>query len=334
MGLSTGAFYKRTAFRVLVSLALLVVCALLIDLKEVGEVISKVDPLYFIAALIINILGTVVIRAWIAYITTSASGLFLGFIELIRINLVARFYTIVLPRGGAAAVRWHHYRKGGDGHTAAALLLFENLISVWTLLVSATIILILEMQAAGPLSEIIFYVSFMGAVTVSVILMPFLHVRSMELCRSLLKLGLNKKWPGLSVVSRFLDSVMAYQKISRTRIIGLVAVSFAGYLMFVVSAWLLAEGMAVAVGVAAIAWVRSVTLLVALLPVTVAGIGLREGVMIALLQEYGVSASAAFAYAIASFSIQVFIGVMGAFIEGWKIFRGRTSGLERSGGGV
>ena len=87
----------------------------------------------------LNALGTVLIRAWTAHLTTSASGLVLGYGELVRINLIARFYTLILPRGASTAIRWQRYRRGGSGFDAAALLLFESLVSVFILFLTAAV---------------------------------------------------------------------------------------------------------------------------------------------------------------------------------------------------
>jgi hypothetical protein len=316
-----------------VSASLLLGCFYLIDWRELARALSGIDPWYFVLAFLLNTIGTVFVKAWIAHVATQATGLVLGFVDLVRINLIARFYTIALPRGGAAAIRWHHYRKGGDGHAAAALLLFENLVSVLTLFLSAALVLLIEYDSGGVMAEVLLPISWIGAVATLMVLLPFLHVRSAEVFRRLLRPFLNKPGWISDRLSMFLAAIIAYHALPARKVGTILIASALGYGFFVLSAWVLAEGMELGVGLAAIAWVRSVTLLVALVPITVAGIGLRESMLIALLRDYGVSPSAAFAYAVASFAIQLLLGFMGAVLEVVRMFSGRDVTSSKESGG-
>src|SRR5690606_34739069 len=130
----------KTWLRVIASVALLAICLASFDASELLQAVKGISLVHFLLAFLLSAVGTVLVRAWIARMTTSASGLSLDWWSLVRINLVARFYTIILPRGASAAIRWHHYRSGGSGHAAAALLMFENLVSIGTLFASAALL--------------------------------------------------------------------------------------------------------------------------------------------------------------------------------------------------
>lgn len=323
--LRSAAPWLRTVFSIL----LLLICIKIVDADELGKVLAETDPLYFLFAFIVNVAGTVLIRAWIAHLTTRSSGLKLGFVDLIRINLIARFYTIALPRGVSAAIRWQHYRSGGSGHAAAALLMFENLISVFTLFFSAALILWLESGSAGRFGQALLPVVCLGTLFSGLLLLPFVNRRFGLLMKRMLQPLLRKQGWFTVMLERLYSAVVDYHTIPLQRIILIFLASIAGYLLFILSAWILMEGMMLGISFAAIAWIRSVTLLIALLPVTVAGIGLREGAFIALLSDYGVSASAAFAYALASFAIQLVIGLIGAGLEATRVLRaGNPAGID------
>lgn len=310
----------RWWLRVGISLGLLGLCLGFIQFDELARALVRTDPWLFAAAFAVNVVGTILVRAWIAYLTTQASGLVLSFPELIRINLIARFYTLALPRGAAAAVRWHHYRKGGSGHAAAALLVFENIVSICTLFLSAAVILSLEGSAAGPAGRLLLPVCWLGVAASVLALLPFLNTRCDSILRRLLQPVLKRPGRIADLIGRLLEAVSSYRGIPRRRVGLIVLVSLCGYLLFVLSAWLLAQGMVLEVELAEIAWIRSVTLLVALLPITVAGLGLRETTLIALLRDYGVTPSLAFAYAMASFGIQVLLGAVGGALETRRAF--------------
>ncbi|MEX2524956.1 MAG: lysylphosphatidylglycerol synthase transmembrane domain-containing protein [Gammaproteobacteria bacterium] len=309
-----------TLSQVLVSLLLLLLCLYVVDFEKLFITLNQIHPGLFLLAFLINVCGTVFVRAWIAYLTTHASGLQLGYPELLRINLIARFYTIALPRGAAAAVRWHHYKIGGSGHAAAALLVFENLISILTLFISAGLILLYESDKTGGPAGILLPVSWGGAIASTVMLLPFLHKASAVFLENILRPLSRRHGYMKSLIEKLFQAVNDYQNISGAKILGICVFSLFGYALFILSAWILAEGMGLGLGLLAIAWIRSLTLLVSLLPITVAGVGLREGTIILLMQGYGVDASVAFAYALASFAIQLLIGLMGAIAEAFRVF--------------
>lgn len=321
----------RSWLRIGASIALLILCLSLVDPAVFVQTITQMQPEYVLSAFGLNLIGTVLVRAWVARMTTRASGLLLSFEELVRINLVARFYTIALPRGASAAIRWQWYRKGGSGHAAAALLMFENLVSVFTLFTSAAIILLIESTYTDGMGQILLPVAWLGTLFSTIVLLPFIHKPSAVLARRLLQPLLKRPGRLSSLVERLYAAVIDYQSISVRQICVIFFASALGYIFFVLSAWVLAEGMVLDLSFTAIAWIRSVTLLLALMPVTVAGIGLREGAFIVLLREYGISTSTAFAYAVALFAIQIMLGLLGAVLEMSRVLiGGRRSGEKSS----
>lgn len=316
-------WYRRLTVKIIVSASLLLLCLGFVKPAELAVALEGIGFWYFAVAFALNLIGTVFVKAWVAYMTTRASGLRLRFVALVRINLVARFYTIALPRGASAAVRWHHYRQGGCGHAAAALLVFENLVSVFTLFFGAAFVLSLEAAHAGALAQGLLPVAWLGVFGAMAALLPFLHRASARRFRYLLQPLVQRPGRLGAMVGRFLEAIDRYHSITARQVGWIFFASAVGYVFFVLSAWVLAISMSLGVGLLAIAWVRAVTLLVALVPVTVAGIGLRDGALIVLLRDYGVSPGTAFAYAIASFAIQLLLGLLGALIEALRVFRGQ-----------
>ena len=92
--------------------------------------------------------------------------------------------------------------------------------------------------------------------------------------------------------------------------------SLAVHAVGTVATWLIARSIEVDVPVLTIAWVRSVGLLAAGLPVSIAGLGVREGLYVVLLGSYGVAAPEALALSLISFGVVVFgMGLLGAALE-------------------
>ena len=71
-----------------------------------------------------------------------------------------------------------------------------------------------------------------------------------------------------------------------------------------------------------IGWTRSAAILVAILPVSLAGLGLREGAFVLLLAPYGIAPADALAYSLLAFTTTVLaIGLIGGVVEAFRLLR-------------
>jgi glycosyltransferase 2 family protein len=72
-----------------------------------------------------------------------------------------------------------------------------------------------------------------------------------------------------------------------------------------------------------IAWTRSAAMLLAILPVSVAGLGLREGALVLLLAPYGVTPADAMAFSLTAFaSTTLAAGLLGGLFEARRLLSG------------
>jgi uncharacterized membrane protein YbhN (UPF0104 family) len=79
---------------------------------------------------------------------------------------------------------------------------------------------------------------------------------------------------------------------------------------------LVASALDLDLSLATVGWTRAAAMLVAILPVSIAGLGVREGVLVLLLAPYGISAADALAYGLLAFVVSVLVpGLAGAIVE-------------------
>jgi len=322
----------KQAARVAVSAGLLFACFWMVDFGDLGAAMRGVDPWLFALAFVLNGLGTVAVRAWIAHLVADASGVKLGLGPLLRINFVARFYTLVLPRGAAAAVRWKQYSNGSRPMAASALLLFETVTSIATLFGSAAILLTLDAGETGRLGQALLPISWAGFMLSCVLLLPFVNEGSAQFAGTVVARLFRRSPAAGSLLDRFVLTIANYRHVPRRTLLAVTGASLAGYVLFVLSAWVLIAGMGLELGLVAIAWIRSVTLLLALVPITIAGIGVREGSFIALLGVYGVPPSQALAFSFTTFAIQLLLGLIGALLELARAIRGPAGAAPTTDG--
>jgi hypothetical protein len=82
---------------------------------------------------------------------------------------------------------------------------------------------------------------------------------------------------------------------------------------------MLAQALDLETGLVSMGWIRSCILIPTILPVTVAGLGLREGASILLLGLFGVSEDRALAFGLLIFAVTALaVGMVGGLLESWR----------------
>jgi len=84
----------------------------------------------------------------------------------------------------------------------------------------------------------------------------------------------------------------------------------------------LGAGLGMSVSFAAMGWVRSVVVLITVLPISIGGLGVREGALVFTLQAYGVASHEALALAILIFATTILApGLLGGILEAIRSLR-------------
>ncbi len=117
-----------------------------------------------------------------------------------------------------------------------------------------------------------------------------------------------------------LNSFMAMPKESLFR---MLTVSVLSHVFGVASYVALAASLDLNIGLFAIGWIHSAMILATMLPVSVAGLGLREGAALLTLTAYGITAEEALAFSLLVFTVTtLLIGLLGGMMEGWRFLTG------------
>ena len=107
-----------------------------------------------------------------------------------------------------------------------------------------------------------------------------------------------------------------------------LAVQLTGSIGFFV--W--AQALGSPVGLAEVTWARACYTLVLLLPITFAGLGAREGVLILLLRPYGVTAADAVALSFIQLGGTFILAILGGIFEFRNFWRRRAEAADETDG--
>lgn len=241
------------------------------------------------------------------------SAIKLRLVDLILINFTVRFYTMVLPSASATGMRWLKYQRAGGKADAAALVLLEKVVQILVYSLITVVLALAETPAVGGRMGFVLAVTGLATLIAGVALAAFF---TSKLDPLLSRFDRAFQIPKIGdKVERLAASVVNYRGHSFRTVAVLMAWSAAGYVFFVLSAWIIVLDMGLDLPLLGLAWIRGIVFLATSLPLTVAGIGVREAGIVGFSSLYGIDRPTALGFALSLLLLQVLIGSVGALIE-------------------
>ena len=116
------------------------------------------------------------------------------------------------------------------------------------------------------------------------------------------------------------------RRTGREVLLSSLVLSVVAHLVGIIAYWLIARSLDMTLSLLTIAWIRSGMMLATLLPITIAGLGVREVTVLILLQQYGIDTDIAIAFSMLVFATTVLgIGLLGGLTEAWRLVFTQTT---------
>jgi uncharacterized membrane protein YbhN (UPF0104 family) len=322
--------------RVLVRLAVAAIAlawlATSVDLGAVGRALAATSWAAVALATVASFVGNVVI-AFRLRVLLAGQGVRARASQTLAINLAAFFYNLILPVGGVgvAAMRLQRLSARTAGGFTAALtaMVCDRLVALVGLGLVGMVGWFADPHPKPPGGLLVLLA---GTSAIGVLIAPRAVPTAWRAFMRELQAGGSGTWwsEALARLRHSLGSVARLSPGTLGRILALsIAAQVPGIVVFVV----LGRGLGIAVTFAAMAWVRSVVVLFTVLPISIGGLGVREGMLVLTLSAYGVPASEALALSILVFATTILApGLAGGVLEGVHWLRG--GGGSRNGHGV
>ena len=243
--------------------------------------------------------------------------------QVIAINLAAAFYEVVLPAAqlSGGMVRLRRFSKAKYQNTeVAAAILFNRFMELLTLVALGLVFWAVSQPLGGSRMAI---GTALGIILV-VLLAFHLEVKHGRLSSAA------ARWPLLQAgwrqlpqrargaAERFVrHSVRSYRRfrLAHAAMLPVAAVALVRHLLFIVSLWCFAHALGLEVPWLVFGWIRTVVVLLTMLPLSVGGFGLREGSLVVLLAPFGIAASGAVALSLVIFTTVLLFGLIGGLVE-------------------
>lgn len=237
-----------------------------------------------------------------------------------EVNLATRFYGLFLPGGNFTALLIRIFKFTRERSQIASVvmsLLADRIAATLSLCFLGLLFWLLVQPRPDSLWLIAFTLATMGCLLLTYILFiqSFSHEAG-RIARILQRLS-PALWKKLTGILK--NSNQGGDKI----LLNSLWLSVAAHLLGIVGYWLVAQSLDMTLTLLMIAWIRSGIILVTLLPITIAGLGVREVAALLLLQQYGVEPDVIIAFSMLVFATTIFgIGLLGGLAEAWRFIWG------------
>ncbi len=239
--------------------------------------------------------------------------------EIFKINLATRFYGLFLPGGNFTGIAIRFYKLSGDhkNYLGTAVALFYDRIAATVTLCALGVVFWLIERPGGSSQTL---AAILAALLVMVTALYILFSQSPGPFVSRLR-GFVGKLGGIKL-NTLRQAVREARNLPARQTVLIYSLSALAHLMGVVGWYLLSCSLGLELSFVTIGWVRSAMILATMIPVSVAGLGLREGAALLLLTAYpGVQEQDALAFSILVFAVTtLMVGLAGGLVEAKRLF--------------
>jgi glycosyltransferase 2 family protein len=309
------AALNSTWVRLLVTAAVLILLARRIDMREAGRAMLSLDLRYGAAVLaLVAVDRGVMILRWVLLLR--ASGSTVPPKSAAWIYLVSSFVGGFLPAGiGGDAMRAYALgRRTAEPGEAVASVAVDRLLGVLSLALLGLLGVVLWAQLVSP-----------GLKQSVLLLGVLLSVAAVGVfwVDQALRAALPGRWQSSRQGARLIrlaDALGRYRRRPQV-LLTVLMLSVGVQLLRIWQAWLLGVGIGIGVGFSYYLVFMPIGLVMLLLPVSIGGFGLPQGVIVGLLQPRGVPESLAFALS----TLIVLTGILGNLPGAWLYLRARRT---------
>ncbi len=293
--------------KIAVSLGLLIYIFSTINLRAFLGVVRQADPWWLLAAFVMMMVG-VVIRAWRWKILLDAIGVIVGLGELTAIYFIGFLFNNLLPSGlGGDAIRMlelnRHSERGSDAVTS---VLVDRFLGLSALQAIALLALLFDWGSIPPAVAYFTVAIFVGGLVGGLVLI------NRRLYLALQRWSLFRRATQIKWIGNLFESFQRYPLAALGR-------AYLVALLFNVSLIAMNIFIGLALGaeasLAQYAVFVPITSLVLLIPISFAGLGVREGAYRQLFGQVGVPPEIAVAMSLMVYLLgNVCTGIIGGII--------------------
>lgn len=295
-------------FKLLISATLLFLVFRYVHFKDVSNLIFSYTPQVLIEVIVLQFLALAVATLkWQVFLQEHS------FKKLFRFTLVGQFYSLILPgQLFGEMAKAYRFSKGKErGGRLIASVAMDKITGIAGLLLVAVVGMVCtKTELLGNWKIVI--VATLAAVIAVIFSFRFESVRSLVM----------KYLPFRRTLAPFINAYHEYAK-DTILIVRAVSLGVSFQLLAVWVTMILAHSLSVNISLFDWFWIFSIVSVAVFVPITIGGIGVREGIFVGLLGFFAVPPAEAVVLSLSVFALQVLTGTVGGAFEAWHLLGSR-----------
>ena len=312
-----------TIIRFAISIAIIIFLLTKISIPDVVGSIISAKIHYIIAAFIVSPFTWLILSYRLKFFS-NMQGLTISTFQAFEINLSTLFYGLFLPGGnltGGVIKFYKLSRKDNKLSEALVALALDRVFATIALCIVGLFFWMLSVPEDSKLLVLSMIFILLGLTGFCILIF---FDRDHRVIKWLLSLA--NKFYTSPKLNRFVDCLSDLGRIPIRSLLFMIVISIISQLLNVLVFYLLLLSIDLSVPFVSIGWIRSVVVLVTMIPISISGMGLREGSFMLLLGAFGISDNSAFAYSLLVFAVtRIIPGLLGGLLETRKIFNNGIS---------
>ena len=317
---------KRLAVTLLgpaVAIAALLLVFAKVPLSLVRDALQQAQLGWVGAALAVSLVVQLVDAARLRRLT-DMHRLGLSLWDVFKMNVASQFYGLVLPGGSLSGIAIRcsqlptHERKVGVGIS----FLVDQAVATAAMCAVGIVFWLGDHAASGLITGATIITVLCGAMLLlTAVLAPARIAAILPIRWLITRLG--------DRVQSVRDAVRPFSRLDRRTLLQISTLAVASNLLRIMVYFLLAQALGLGVALVTIGWIRSVMMIATMPPVSVSGLGLREGISLVLLSTYGIAAERIVAFSLSVFTVSTLFGLLGGVFEVGRFGRALLAAVGR-----
>jgi len=323
--------YLSLGIKAIVSIALIWYLLSNTPFTEILASLTSAQPFWLVAAFVLLYVGKALTTyRWRAIL--DAQGIQVPFFRLMASIFVGQFFNSLLPTtvGGDASRAYDVAAYSKESATSVTSVVLDRLIGVFALSLLAFFALLIGYQMGEDISFFIFPVTIVFLICTASLVLIFNIAFVSKVNAALKRYHLIKLATQIEIAS------LSLRELSKQKGVLFLAflVSLALQINVVIYYYLISVSLDIDISLIYYFMIVTIALVVLLLPFSINGIGVREGIFVYLLGGFGVASQDAIAFSWISFGLMIPQGITGGIILAVRGFRFRGLNPEDDKGKV
>lgn len=306
--------------QVVVSIGLLFFIFRKIDISYFSGLIHRPDPVLLILAFVLFLAALLSSSLKWSLLANNVFSLNLSFKYFVSYNLVGGFYSIFVPGGtmiGEGVKAWRLSKKSDTKGRLFLSVAIDRIVGFVAMGLIILVIFIVDPLFRKDTASVFGF--FMSLIFVSLglilLFLPRLVDSIMEMILSLRKLFFRKY---ILLLREYMKDYHAKQGIVLTSIL----VAACSHLLVAGAIYKIAEAVMIPAPFLLILWAYLISLVLTFVPISYAGLGIREGVFVYFFLLVGIPKEHTLSISILYFGLLIFFAIIGGVIEFKELWLG------------